>query len=486
MTNTHSFYLLRRRLTGAVICCWLASLCAPVMAFEISGKKWSGASMQFYTQLSGTSLTGINWQDAFLSALEEWNDKTDFNFVPVLEYSDPCGANDLSSVDFTADQCGSEFGANTLAVTLTRYESQVLGPAKIVEADIVVNSTLEFNVFDGNIRQFGVPGLDFRRIALHELGHVIGLDHEPELPAIMAPNIGDTYQLQADDIDGANTLYGGLSACGVTPIGFGVISNALDESDCRVLELTVGGDDTSFIDVYQLQLGSLSTIQLQMASSGLDSVLLLADSDFNYIAVDDKSSGSCDSLLERELLPGRYYVLANTYDEPVRSDCGNTGAYSLTVGYSAASPHALTGNLSLAGGQSTASYRGGVKVTGSNSFGNVFSSAQSLDIEAQIDIDPEHQGQEGFLVVAALIDGQILVQDGPQGTFGLYDPALGIPHVADKILSAQETITIARNLVPADIGIDAITANFVVGYGLVSDPGEVFHHQTPINLTVTP
>lgn len=456
------------------------------MAFDINGRKWSGATTYFYTQLSGTSLTGINWQAAFLDALEEWNDKTDFTFVPVIEYSNPCGANSLSSVDFTDDVCGSEFQNNTLAVTLIRYESQILGPANIVEADIVVNNDVELNIYDGPIPQFGVSGLDFRRIALHELGHAIGLGHESEEQVIMSPNIGNIDRLQTDDIAGVNTLYGGLSACVVTPIGFGLVNNELNTGDCMVNELTVGGEDTSFIDVYRLQVNSRSNIELAMTSSGLDSVLLLADSDFNYIAFDNKPTGSCDSTLDRELFPGTYYVLANTYDAPVRDDCGTTGAYALTVGYSAASLRALSGNISLTGGQSSATYRGGVTASAGASYGNVFTSNQSLDIHAEIDIDPEHQGKEGFLVVAALIDGQILVQNGPEGAFGLYDPGSGIPHVADKVLGANETLTIVRNLVPAELDIASIAVDFVVGYGLATNPDEVFHHQTPINLTVTP
>lgn len=472
-------------LRGFTLCCCLL-LSHAVSAFDITGNKWPGATTDYYVQLTGTSLTGIKWHDAFLDALQEWNAETVFNFVPVLQYSDPCGANSVNSVDFTDDVCGSEFQDNTLAVTLTRKETQILGPAKLVEADIVMNNAVEFNVFDGRINQFQVPGLDFRRIALHELGHVLGLGHETSEEAIMAPNIGDIDRLQADDIDGVNALYGGLAACNVTALTFGVVNGGLGESDCRVNQLTVGGGDTSFIDVYQLKVESLHNIELEMTSPTLDSVLLLADDDFNFIGFDSKTSGECDSRLEQVLDPGTYYVLANTYDVPVRSDCGNSGDYSLTVGYSATGLAIQSGNISLAGGPSMAAFRGGVTADDGANFGNVFTSSQQLDVLAEIDIDPAHQGRPGFLVVAALIDGQILIQNGPQGVFQPYNPAEGIPHVTDKALAAQESITIAEDLVPADIGIDSISVDFVVGYGLAENPDEVYHHASPINLTVTP
>lgn len=483
-TAASNFPLRRISLVAWFVFAMLMSSAAS--SFDFSGVKWPGATTDYYVQLTGTSLTGISWQDSFLDALQEWNEKTVFNFVPVLEYKDPCIANELNSVDFTSSVCGSEFGANTLAVTLTRSSSQILGPPNLIEADIVMNNSVDFNIFDGPIRQFGIFGLDFRRIALHELGHAMGLGHESQQAAIMSPNIGDIDRLQADDIDGINSLYSGLSACPVKTLSFGTVNDGLEVGDCQVLDLTRGGSDSSYIDIYQLEVTDSIRLELEMTSSTLDSVLLLADSELNYIGFDDKTSGECNSTLDQTLDPGTYYVLANTYDVPVRSDCGNTGNYALTVGYAASMQSTLSGNVSLAGGLSTSAFRGGVTADGGANFGNVFNSTQTLDILAEIDIDLEHQGRAGFLVVAMLIDGQIFVQDGPQGSFQLYDPAAGIPHVLDTVLGAQERITIAEDLVPADIGVDSITVDFVVGYGLAQDPNEVYHHFSPINLTVTP
>jgi hypothetical protein len=41
-------------------------------------------------------------------------------------------------------------------------------------------------------------------------------------------------------------------------------------------------------------------------------------------------------------------------------------------------------------------------------------------------------------------------------------------------------------LVPADLGIENIEVDFWVGYGLNSQPNEIFFHQRPINLVVSP
>ncbi len=104
------------------------------------------------------------------------------------------------------------YGENTLAVALISYETQDLGPPAIVESDIVVNSARQFDIFSGALgsSKAGIFAADFRRVALHELGHAIGLGHEETQQAVMAPTLGDIDSLQEDDIAGVEALYSGL------------------------------------------------------------------------------------------------------------------------------------------------------------------------------------------------------------------------------------------------------------------------------------
>ena len=78
------------------------------------------------------------------------------------------------------------FGENTLAVAVPAIRVAILGEPTISEANIIVDQSKQFNIFDGNLVQFGIRGADFRRVALHELGHAIGLGHETSNKAIMA------------------------------------------------------------------------------------------------------------------------------------------------------------------------------------------------------------------------------------------------------------------------------------------------------------
>ena len=86
--------------------------------------------------------------------------------------------------------------------------------------------------------------------------------------------------------------------------------------------------------------------------------------------------------------------------------------------------------------------------------------------------------------MAAVIDEQILLLD-ENGDFvdtktrpGIIFPAIR------KTLENEEQVEIIKNLVAAELGINEITVDFVVGYGLDAEPDEIFYHETPLNLTI--
>jgi len=457
-----------------------------LQAFEIDGSKWPTGEIEFYVGIDGMAASGITWNAAFIAAIDDWNTETSFNFILREENRDPCAIDGLSSVDFNDSFCGSEFGDNTLAVTLLRVNAAILGEPTIDEANIIINQTHEFNVYDGKLEQFGIQGLDLRRIALHELGHAIGLDHETTNAAIMAPNIGNLDRLQADDIAGAEKLYDGTINCVVAELEFGSISNALDANDCSVSELLPGSSDTSPIDLYRFTLTSAATLSLGMTSSTLDSVLLIADENLQVIAFDNKSSNQCDSSLTQFLQPGSYFLLANTFDIPVKDECGTSGDYKINAVLSSDGLNPLGSSTSLTGVAVNASFSGGITSDDGVSFTNQFTPAASLDIAARIDIDPQHVGQAGFLVIAAVVDEQILFLN-EQGQFvdSAANPGV-ITRASNKTLTAIEELTVVENLVPESLGISEMLVGFFFGYGLDSSPAELYYHQAPLNLIIAP
>lgn len=475
-----------KRVPAIVLLLMLPLWAGNAAAFKISGNKWPGARALFYIDLVGVGGTGISFNSAFTSAAQEWNSKTPFTFSVVQQSKSPCLDDGLNGVGFAVDICGSNFSSGTLAVAVRRLQSEVLGPPSIVQADIIINQNEVFNVYDGKLIQIGITGLDLKRIALHELGHALGLEHSTLQQAIMAPNIGNLFQLQADDIAGVETLYGGLSNCQIKQFNFGLINNALDDNDCTVDELTLGNSDSSPIDLYRFEIGDTTTFNFTMTSASLDSVLLIADSDLRVIAFDNKSSNQCSSTLNTTLQAGSYFLLANTFDVPVKTECGISGTYQIATSFSSNSFLTFAGSDSLTGGPSFGGFSGGISANNGVSFGNKFKSTDVIDINASIAIDAAHQGQPGFLVVAALFDGEIHLLNAA-GQFVVFSSNPGVIEKArTKVLAAQESLQIVSNLVPASLGIASIVVDFVVGYGLDSNPDEVYFHTTPLNLTVTP
>ncbi|HJN96263.1 MAG TPA: hypothetical protein QGF41_11255, partial [Gammaproteobacteria bacterium] len=69
-------------------------------AFEIDGSKWFGAATEIYVDMEGISGTGILWNAAFISAMNEWMSETDFTFNLIEEHRDPCQNDGLNGVNF--------------------------------------------------------------------------------------------------------------------------------------------------------------------------------------------------------------------------------------------------------------------------------------------------------------------------------------------------------------------------------------------------
>ncbi|MEZ5584915.1 MAG: matrixin family metalloprotease [Candidatus Competibacteraceae bacterium] len=192
----------------------------PAQSFEFIGSKWPTSSVTVNADIASffgeVSPSGIPWNQAFQEAANSWNATTTFRINVADSFSNPCAGIDFASnnvtgnnqngVDFTNNLCGNLFGLGTLAVTITLFE---LGNSdETAEADVVFNRNESWDVYNGPWRG---NASDFRRVAAHELGHVIGLDHEDSVPALMATFVtfGSTIETpQADDINGVNILYG--------------------------------------------------------------------------------------------------------------------------------------------------------------------------------------------------------------------------------------------------------------------------------------
>jgi len=472
----------------------IGSLLLPgaILAYNLDGNRWPNSEATFNVGIPGLAPSGITWNDAFEDALAQWSDETEFTFRINDTYADPCegftgnGETDgfpdgdgdgLNGVDFSADVCGNEFGDSVLALTLTYALPGNLGFALIDQTDIIFNNAFTWDIYSGPRR----PEVDFRRVALHELGHAIGLDHEDSEIAMMASSIGDLDSLQSDDIEGANVLYGGPGDCEITALHINsVVDEMLQDGDCSVLELYGGGIDTSFVDTYELNLDQETTLSILMESAALDSALFITDDKLTGIDFDDDSAGQCDSLINTTLPAGKYLVLANTYAEPFKC-AGNTGSYKLRISTNALP--ILNKASSASGASSKSIFHGGATSDGGLTYKSSFLSSEVLSVSASIQPDPSHIGQAAsFYMVAQLSTGQKFARNS-SGKFQQIAKLSSIPafrQTSGLGLLPEETFSIFKSLQGDALGVSNLSASIFVGYSLDANPGEIYFNGKPI------
>jgi hypothetical protein len=147
--------------------------------------------------------------DSAEDAFNTWNQYlVHMKFQPIKNSPlPPSGIDANTSVTMSTTIYGDTFGSGVLAVTLVSPRD-----AHLIEADVVFNSAYSWDSYRGALLR-DQDVMDFHRVALHEFGHVLGLDHPDEanpkqaVSAIMNSHISSVDSLRQDDIDGAHNIY---------------------------------------------------------------------------------------------------------------------------------------------------------------------------------------------------------------------------------------------------------------------------------------
>ncbi len=261
----HSTSSQRRRVRLSVL--WLAALLAwavptsPAAAFvclspdggdpldPIFCSRWTVgyARINSFLGSAGRQLFNgtFSWDENLVGAANDWtNVAGGFRYDAFVGgvFRDPCGRQGAghactdtgpegdNPIFFADTICGDGFG-DIIAQTTNCFVPTSTN-SRMVNAPVFFNANVRWNAYDGFLRGDGV--VDLRRVALHELGHVLGLVHPDDngefRTAIMNRRVSNLDRLQQDDIDGLRFLYangvppvgvpeGAVSSCAVTPSG---------------------------------------------------------------------------------------------------------------------------------------------------------------------------------------------------------------------------------------------------------------------------
>ena len=205
---------------------------APVFAFdssslpfEVFGDGWDGpglgsANLTYYFVNSTPDLSVTEQQTTCVDMMNQWSQYADITWGA----GSSAGAN--NAIDITWESIDGVHGVLAYAYYPSPPNSEPIAGDMFFDED----ELWEINL---------TTGIRLDLVALHELGHALGLDHSDDPNAIMYPfyNQNATAVPKEDDINGIRSLYGEARAIGGDVIAYFTFNDAgLTAEDFTMLE----------------------------------------------------------------------------------------------------------------------------------------------------------------------------------------------------------------------------------------------------------
>ncbi|PYM01525.1 MAG: hypothetical protein DMF19_06225 [Verrucomicrobia bacterium] len=330
------------------------------------------------TRILRDGFTSFN--DSAIDALKTWNPHLahlQFSWVKNSPVT-PVEGDDEMSVAFDNKVFGSNFGSGTLAVTVLGYRN-----GNFEETDTVFNTAISWDSYRGALTP---PVFDFHRVAIHEFGHTLGLDHPDQagqhVVAIMNSIVSNLDTLAQDDINGVTAIYGTGPAYNSIPDGPVLMDLSTRGTTYTGNNVLIGGFIVQGSQPAQLVVRCLA---FSLASYGIpdalgDSVIELHDANNNLIASNDDwftssdaetissyhrdPPNSIESALLVTLNPGNYTAIVRSFSN---SQQAATQGVALCEVYDLRKSASRLGNVSTRGqvGTGNSILIGGIIVGGS-------------------------------------------------------------------------------------------------------------------------
>jgi len=297
-------------------------------SFVPDGTNIGGVSSNLFSTLNTVAPTAT-WEAAIESAAAVWSSYANINLALVPDDGLPLGTSgnqqdDSRFGDIRISMIPQSGGAMAFTMLPPPYNG---GTAA---GDIVFNSNIAWNIN---------ANYDLETVALHELGHALGMGHSAISTAVMYAYYNNIKQsLTSDDIAGIQSIYGAYPSDSVDNSTFATATNitGLIDGNAQIALANQSLAGTSDIDMYVVTVpaNTTGTMTVSMQSSNLSSVsprLALFTSTHTTIGQVSlpNSFGATATYTVNNVSPGQVYYIRASAASPL----GSYGAFGVLVNF---------------------------------------------------------------------------------------------------------------------------------------------------------
>ena len=296
-------------------------------SFVPDGTSIGGPASNLYATLNSTQ-SQATWQGAIEQAAAIWETSANVNLALVPDNGAPMGTSGNQQDD-------PRFG--DIRISMIPQSPGILASADLPPpinggtdaGDIVFNSNINWS-----------PGMyDLESVALHELGHALGLDHSSQSTAVMYAYYTGTNQTPTpDDISGIQAVYGPVSTATNSNNSiynaWNLSPNLNSSGQVALANQSILGPQNTNWWLVTAPASTTGTLTVQMQATNLSSLapkLVILDGWGNYLGMSNlpNAYGATAQVTITGVKPGQNYFIKNL----AASSIGSNGAYGLLINF---------------------------------------------------------------------------------------------------------------------------------------------------------